>query len=379
MKIATLVFLLATMPIFVGCNRASTHPAIVARYVCPMHPQITSDKPGSCPICGMDLVPVGNGQSRHDGAIVITPETRQRIGLTLGTVEKRRLIHEIRAAARIAVDETRLYHVNVKVNGWVEKLFVSTTGQYVHKGDPLLTIYSPELLNAQAEHLSASPAMRPAARRRLELLDMTDDEIARLEQTQKINKTLLLYAPASGYVLERNIAAGHRVSAGEQLMALADLSNVWADADIFQDEVSLVQTGATVQVTVGNETFTGKVSFISPLVDPATRTVTVRMAIPNPNARLKPEMWGTARLQVDLGERLAIPSGAVLRAGERTYAFKVGEADHLMPVEIKLGMRAGDWFELLSGLEAGEQVVTSANFLVDSESQLKAALAGMKP
>ena len=352
-------------------------PATAARYHCPMHPQVVSDKKGSCPICGMDLVPMEAGKSRHDGTILITPETRQRMGLTLGTVENRTLSREIRAAARIVADETKLYHVNAKVDGWVEKLFVATTGQYVQKGEPLLTIYSPELLNAQAEHLSANPELRPTARRRLELMDMSDEEIARLEQTQKINKTLLLHAPANGYVIERNIAGGHRVTAGEQLMALADLSDVWADADIFQDEVSLIHTGVTVEVTVGNEVFTGKVSFISPTVDAETRTVKVRMKIPNPNAKLKPEMWATARLKVDLGEHLAIPAAAVMHTGERVYAFKDTGDSKLVPIEIKLGAHAGDWFEVLDGLAAGDKVVTSANFLVDSESQFKAALAGM--
>lgn len=348
-----------------------------AKYHCPMHPQIVSDKKGSCPICGMDLVAIGTGKTPKDGAVVITPEIRQRIGLKLGAVEKRHLMREIRAAARIVADETKLYHVNVKVDGWVEELFVSVTGQFVRKGDPLLRLYSPALMNAQAEHLSAAPEMRPVARRRLQLLDMTDEQIAHLEQTKQIDKTLTLHAPASGYVIERNIAAGHKLAAGEQALALADLSVVWADADVFQSDVALVKTGAAVEIVVGHQTFAGTVSFISPLVDAETRTVKVRMEIPNPDVKLKPGMWATARLKVDLGERLAIPSSAVMRDGERSYAFRDEGDGRLAPVAIKLGARAGEWFELLDGLKAGERVVTSANFLVDSESRLKAALAGM--
>lgn len=375
MRTEPLILLLAVLPIVAGCGRPATHEATAARYVCPMHPQITSDKPGSCSICGMNLVPVREATTSN--AVVIPPATRQQIGLTLGTVEKRALRREIRAPAGIVADETRLYHVNTKVDGWVEQLFVATTGQFVHKGDPLLTIYSPSLMTAQAEHLSAGDALRPSARRRLELMDMTDEQITRLEQTKQINKTLTLHAPASGYVIERNIATGHKLTAGDQVLALADLSVVWADADVFQADVSLMKTGATVEIVVGTETFTGKVSFIAPTVDAETRTVKVRMEIPNPDAKLKPEMWATARLKVDLGERLAIPAAAVMRTGERTYTFKDAGDGKLTPVELKLGARAGEWFELRDGLAAGDKVVTSANFLVDSESQLKAALAGM--
>jgi Cu(I)/Ag(I) efflux system membrane fusion protein len=356
------------------------------KFHCPMHPTVVSDKKGSCSICGMDLVPIAQsraGQADHESkvpgraTVAITPETRQRMGLTLGTIAKRGLVREIRAPARIVADETKLYHVNVKVDGWVEQLFVATTGQFVRKGDPLLTIYSPSLMSAQAEHLSATDEMRPLARRRLELMDMTDEQIARLERTKQINKTLTLYAPASGYVIERNIATGHKLSAGEMLLVLADLSNVWADADVFQSDVALVTIGAAVAVAVDDQTFTGKVNFIAPTVDATTRTIKVRMQVPNPDTKLKPEMWAIARLKIDLGERLAISSSAVMRTGERAYAFKdIGDA-HLAPVEIALGARAGDWFVVRDGLKEGDKVVTSANFLVDSESSLKAALAAM--
>jgi len=418
--IAVALILTGTGAVLVSCGKTDPQhaaPAHAAKYHCPMHPTVVSDKPGDCPICGMKLVPIEPqkkiryrstmnpgevsdkpgqdsmgmemvafevaeaGEKTPGGwaAVEIMPAARNRMGLTLGAVEKRVLVREIRAAARIVADETKLYHVNVKVAGWVEKLFVATTGQYVQKGEPLLTLYSPELMTAQAEHLSATGPLREAARRRLELLDLTDAQIARLEDTKQINKTLTLYAPASGYVIERNIAAGHKLTAGDQVLALADLADVWADAEMFQDEASLVKIGDPVEITVGDAAFAGKVSFIAPMVDAATRTVKVRMQIPNPDTKLKLEMWATARLKVNLGERLAIPAPAVLRTGEHSYAFKDDGSGRLTPVEIKIGPRSGDWFALLAGLEAGDRVVTSANFLVDSESQLKAALAGMSP
>ena len=164
---------------------------------------------------------------------------------------------------------------------------------------------------------------------------------------------------------------------GEMLLTLADLSVVWADADIYESDLPLVKVGISAELTVNSQVFTGKVTFVSPTVDPESRTMKARIEIPNPDATLKPEMFGTARLQFDLGEKLAIPVAAVMRTGERVYAFRDGGEGKLEPVEIKVGTRSGDWFELMAGLADGDKVVTSANFLVDSESQLKAALAGM--
>jgi Cu(I)/Ag(I) efflux system membrane fusion protein len=367
-----------------GCSKPAEHAPSVARqsakYHCPMHPQIVSDRKGSCPICGMDLVPFTEAATAP--GIFIPDEARQRMGLTFGSVEKRRLTRDIRTSARIVPDETRLYHVTLKVEGWVEHLHAVTTGSFIQKGEPLLTIYSPMLVSAQEEFLitlrSGNENLIAASRRRLQLWDITDEQIERLQKTGSVEKNLTLYAPANGVVLERNLATGHKAMPGEMLLTLADLTVVWADADIYQGDLPFVQTGMSVELAVSDRIFTGAVSFVSPVLDPQTRTTKARLEIPNPDLLLRPEMWATARLARDLGERLAIPAAAVMRAGERAYAFKAGKADHLLPVEIKLGARSGDWFELVEGLSEGDRVVTSANFLVDSESQLKAALAGMK-
>ena len=428
MRIRWLTFIVVVAVAFTGCSKPPEHttttaPAKAVQYHCPMHPQIIRDQPGSCPICGMNLVPIkdeqspqkktmyrstmnpnevsdkpgkdsmgmemvafeagtgGEGKTTGLATISISTATRQRIGLTLGTVEKRPLAHEIRTSARIVSDETRLYHVTLKTEGWIEHFHSIFVGKFIQKGEPLMKIYSPELLTAQNEFLNVAKSgdsnLVAATRRRLELLDMTDEQIARLAQAGEPERTVTLYAPTSGYVAERNIASGHKAMPGEMLLTLADLSVVWADADIYESDLPLVKVGMPAEVTVNSQVFTGKVTFVSPTIDPDSRTMKARIEIPNPDATLKPEMFGTARLQFAIGEKLAIPVAAVMRTGERVYAFHDAGDGKLEPVEIKLGARADGWFEVLNGLAAGDKVVTSANFLVDSESQLKAALAGM--
>lgn len=378
----------ATLP--TGCGRAHPAAAAAAKYHCPMHPTVVSDKPDDCPICGMKLVPVepdGGGAPVATNAsladVTISQPARERMGLALGTVERRRLARETRTSARIVADETRLYHVNVKVDGYVETLYAATTGQRIRKGEPLLSIYSPELASAQQEYLDVlgrDPALAAAARKRLSLWDISDEQIDRLAKTRRPERTLTLLAPADGWILERDIAAGHRVSAGEQLMVLADLSSVWADADLYQSDLPSVRLGMPVSLessAVPGTNFAGRVTFVAPALDAATRTVRVRMEIPNGALLLRPEMYAVARLSLDLGERTAVPEAAVMRTGTHDYVFRDAGEGRLEPVEVKLGTRVEGWFEVLDGLRAGDRVVTSANFLVDSESSMKAALEAL--
>lgn len=361
---------------------------------CPMHPAVVSDRPGSCPICSMDLVPIGEGISAGDttakstvpglAVVSITPQTRQLMGLKLGAVEKRPLAREVRTSARIVADETRLWRVATKVEGWVDQLFIAYTGQEVNEGDPLLTFYSPDLVSAQAEYLAALRAgggsLAESARRRLELWDISADQIERLERDGKVEKNLTLYAPAGGVVTSRDVLAGQKIMPGDPLMVIADLSVVWGDADIYQSDLPYVKMGMPLELGLPywpGKIFDGKVIFVSPTLDPSTRTLGARLEISNPKGLLKPGMFGDAKLHYILGEKLSIPASAVMIGGRRTYAFRDLGDGHLVPVEIEIGARSDDYYELLKGLAEGERVVVSANFLVDSESNLKAALEAM--
>lgn len=402
MKLRVFTIIMALAVAMTGCTKSDTQlsntPPLqhsAAKYHCPMtiHPTIY-DKPGDCPVCGMKLVPIAEEPASHVeekgtvpglATVSISPAAQQRMGLTFGTVEKRKMAREIRTSARIVADETRLHHVMVKTEGWVGQLFVSVTGQAVKEHETVLTLYSPELVSAQEEYLIAlktkdvpgSESLLQASRRRLELWDIPADEIERLEKTGKVEKYVPIITHVSGVVLEKMVYAGHKVMPNESLMTIADLSMVWADADLYESDLPYVKVGMPMEFVTGDKKFTGKVTFVSPTLDPNTRTAKARIEISNPDLALKPEMFGTALLSEALDDRLAIPETAVMRSGDRTYAFKSGDDNRLIPVLIATGARGDGWVEVITGLAEGDKVVTSANFLVDSESSMRAALAGM--
>ncbi len=339
----------------------------------------------------------GKMEAVAPGTVQISPERQQLIGVKIGTVERKPLEHVIRTVGRVDYDEKRIVTVSPKVGGWIEDLYVDFTGRFVRKGEPLLTIYSPELVTTQEEYLLALKAKKEltkssfpeisgsgdslaeSARRRLKLWDITDDQIKTLEETGQSKKTLTLYSPFSGYVLEKNAYQGMNIMPGTALFKLADLSVVWLYADIYEYELPFVRVGQQASIQIASqpgEVFTGKAIYIYPSLNPETRTAKVRFELANSQGKLKPEMFANLELKVHLGQKLVVPSGAIIDTGVRQLAIVSKGSGYFEPREVKV-TRVDDYYEVMSGLKAGEQVVTSANFLVDSESNLKEAMGGM--
>jgi membrane fusion protein, copper/silver efflux system len=375
----------------------------VLYWVDPMHPAYKSDKPGIAPDCGMKLQPVyadqgpvGGGAPvagpAPEGTFQISPEKQQLAGVRFGDVALEAQTETVRASGRVTVDETRISHVHSKIEGWIEKVNVDFTGALVQKGDPLVTIYSPELLASQQEYLLAikaqqvmsrgalpdsagnSASMVDASRRRLELWDLSAAQIDEIKNTGKPTRAITVYAPAGGFVTARNAFPNLKVAPETELYTLADLSRVWIMADLFETDVAKVRVGtmALVQVpTANNAAFSARVTYVQPQVDPATRTVKVRMEADNPAMRLKPDMFVDVEMRMGYGARVTIPAEAVLDAGLRKTVFVDRGNGYLEPRAVETGDHVGDRVVVLSGLKPGERIVTSGTFLVDSESQLR--------
>ncbi len=404
-----------------------------------MHPWIKSDRPGKCPICHMDLDPVYEDEQNalapaDQGKVLyytdpadnsyradspgLNPETgndlvpvyeHSQAAMTPGTVqvstEKQQLIgvvfgkpayteqHEtVRAAGKVTLDERRVSRVTPKINGWIEKVYADFTGDLVKKGQPLVTIYSPELLASQREYLLAIRAaetmaksslsearehqgsMLEAARRRLELLDLTPEQIAELGRTKQPVKSVTVFAPSTGYVMERNAFPNQRTTPDQSLYTLADLSRMWVMAEVFEYEAPNIRPGQAVTLSfpyAPERTIRGRVAYIQPGLDPATRTLQVRIEAANPGLQLKPDMYLDVHFEQRGGRMLTVPATSVLETGRRQIVFVHRGNGYMEPRDVRIGRRFDDRVEILEGLTDKDEIVVSGNFLIDSESQLR--------
>jgi Cu(I)/Ag(I) efflux system membrane fusion protein len=366
----------------------------------PMDPTYIRDKPGKSPM-GMDLIPVyeDEGGESDSGAIRIDPITVQDIGVKTEIIKKRPLSREIRTVGRVAYDEKRVEDVHTKIEGWVEKLYVDFLGEEVKKGAPLLSIYSPELVSTQEEYLlalkyrkslAASPfsavsegadTLLSSTRKRLELFDITPRQIDEIEKSGKVRKDLVLHSPAHGVVIEKTVQEGMYVQPGKNLYTIADISDVWIYADIYEYELPWLKLGQSADMNLSylpGKAFHGKIIFIYPFLDKKSRTVKVRMEFANPGWELKPDMYTNVTIRSKISDAaLTVPTEAVLRTGERDLAILALGGGKFLPRQVRLGAEGEGYYQVLSGLSEGDRVVTSAQFLIDSESKLKEAIAKM--
>uniref|UniRef100_A0A7V2ZL79 Efflux RND transporter periplasmic adaptor subunit n=1 Tax=Ignavibacterium album TaxID=591197 RepID=A0A7V2ZL79_9BACT len=410
-------------------------------YTCGMHPQIISDKPGNCPICemklvpiknnnqtsnqksgeqkvlyyrnpmnpnvisdhpqkdemGMDYVPVYEDEAGAEGVVTIDPQVQQNMNVKTAIVESKKLSSQVTTNGILVTDETQEYIVTTKVDGWIEKLYVNYTGQQVSKGAKLMDIYSPMLVSAQQELLTAlsyqnslkgsslediknsSNEMLKNAVRKLQLLNVSDSEIEQLKETKEVKTTITLYAQKSGTVLEKNILEGQKIMAGEPLLKIANLSNLWLTADVYEYEIPKIKIGSNAIINFKSfpgKTYRGKVSFIYPTLDEQSRTVKVRIDVPNRNNELKPSMFANVVIEgPELKSTPVVPENAVIRSGKMDLVILDLGNGKFKPQQITLGIYSDGYYQVLSGLSEGNKIVTSAQFLIDSESNLRAAVS----
>ncbi len=353
---------------------------------------------GAADMSGMDMGGMDMSAASTEGSVRLTSDELSTFGITFGHAEVRRISRTIRAVGVVEFDEARMAYLAPKFGGWAEALHADFTGQPVRRGQALLEVYSPELITAQEDLLLAARMVSrvaesrvpsvvegardllQSARRRLSYWDISEDQIERILAAGEVQRRLTLYAPVSGIVMEKNVVEGQAFAAGFNLYMIADLSRVWINAEVFEVDAALVTEGMPVQVAIAalpGGAFEGSVEFVYPTLEPATRSLRARVSMSNPRGVLKPGMYATVTVSVDLDAMLTVPETAVLHTGERTVAFVDMGGGELMPHELTLGVQGEGYVQVLDGIEPGQRVVTSAQFLLDSESNLSEVMRAM--
>ncbi len=388
-------------------------------YTCSMHPEIRESEPGDCPVCGMDLTPVSlveaddeqstaaqdsaevqqdeptpqstqeveaDEESEAQGRLPITPRQQQLIGMQYDTVENRSISHSFRTVGFLTHAEPNLTDIVPRVGGYIEEVHVAETGVHVMEGEPLVTIYSPGLISSQEDYLIAlrrgDDSIARRARERLRLLHMPESEIKRLEEKGEPLLEVTLTSPVKGHIMNLNVREGMEFKPETLLYRLNDHSLLWMLADVYEDDLPFVSIGQRVTVEIQGRqenNHEGEVSFIPPMANKETRTIPVRIEIPNPDFELKMEQYGWATFHRELDERLSVHRDAVLKTGRRDVVFKKSGRGRFEPVEVHLGPIADEYYEVLHGLEEGDQVVTNGRFWLDAESRLRGVGAEAMP
>jgi len=435
-KIPLLIALVALLFVAASCGKSggSRKPSNVDYYTCTMHPSVKSQTPGKCPICSMDLVPVmkrggeeaksqaspqtqdvksggemkdmpgmpgmktgGETKGAQTSEFIVPVERQQQIGVTYAKVERKPLRHTIRAVGMVVPDKGRNWQFVSRVDGYVQKLNVTAPGEIVEKDAPLMSIYSPDLLTSEREFVEllrmrdeartkdareTPDKLIESAKRRLHLWNVTDAQIDELQKTRKPQENLTLLSPFRGIVQSVPVDQGKGVKVGDMLVEVADLSVVWVWAEFYENELPMLKIGQKIDISAKSypgEKFEGTISLINPFLDEAKRTAKVRIDIPNPDFKLRPSMYVNAELGMEMGEGLTIPVSAVMPTGTRNVVFINKGEGKLEARIVQLGSKYGDAYEVKDGLREGEQVIASANFLIDAESKVQQAVKDFEP
>lgn len=387
----TLYIIILLMVIFIGCSTKEKNEQTIEKekdyWTCTMHPQVHMDRPGACPICGMDLIKKvvdekEEPSNEKDMTNMISLSSKKQVLANISTVvvKKENLQEQVTAYSYLDFVENNRKTISARFNGRIEKLFVDKTGDYIKKGQPLFEIYSADLVQAQNDYLIAlknSSSLVNAAKKKLEIFGLTSEQIQSIEKSREVNLTLTYYSPISGTVIEKKVQEGDYVNEGTLIYDVADLSTLWNIAEVYENNLSSVKIGSTVKLHLRaypGEEFQGRVSFIYPLINPQTRTVKVRSEFSSYGGKLKPQMYGETIFMKSGGEGILVPADAVIIAGKRAVVW-IKSGDGMFEArEVKLGNRYNDKYHIISGVNVGDEIAATGGFLIDSESQLKTGM-----